>query len=157
MGVKQSQKPPIYVCIYIYIYIWWNQGMFFNCVINIITRVHGNNGSRILISSNDSSFADEVNRQCCWIILWVRVKIGYPNNWMVKMLKIDEHMWSPYTPKFGRIWYSTSSLGSWNSHWYRWASPKTWDYQPMSHNIAYAGPYAMLARQQFWRTRQACI
>ena len=34
--------------------------------------------------------------------------------------------------------------------------PKTWNYQPMLHNIAYARPYGTLTRPQFWLTRQAC-
>ena len=38
----------------------------------------------------------------------------------------------------------------------RWASSKTWNYQPMLHNIAYARPYGTLTRPQFWLTRQAC-
>ena len=37
----------------------------------------------------------------------------------------------------------------------KWAMSETCDYQPMSHKITYARPYALLTRPQFWLTRRA--
>ena len=39
---------------------------------------------------------------------------------------------------------------------YNGASPKTWDYQSMSHDIACASTYTMLTRPRVWLRRQAC-
>ena len=61
----------------------------------------------------------------------------------------------PRNPHDGSHWQlGTTHVCSWHLK-YKWAMSETCDYQPMSHKITYARPYALLTRPQFWLTRRA--
>ena len=98
-------------------------------------------------------------RRQCWCREFLKREISF---WRNQFLEKSVLIWQNIPTKYGLIWYSTSILGSWNSHWWHGKSPvngdtvtifNSWKEGPLQRKsqgwVAQVGSF-----QCFWRQKR---